>query len=113
VATPITRLFLGLMPVSLAIIFGENKTNRHLLAARLGAATQRWHSPRNTSYSQRTKSPSFCKASDKLQFLAEERIRGISEKHSWQRESSADSIRANNVGPDAFNAGVFRAEDLC
>jgi len=57
--------------------------------------------------------PSFCKASDKLQSLAEERIHGIREKHFWQCESSADRIRANNVGPDdAFYAGVFRGQEL-
>jgi hypothetical protein len=101
------------MPISLAIILGENKTIRQF------AGSPTWSCNSTLAFSTKhllfpaNQIQSFCMASDKLQSLAEGRIRGIREKHSWPRESSADGIRANNVAPAAFNATVFSAEDVC
>jgi hypothetical protein len=36
-----------------------------------------------------------------------------SERESLQCESSAESVRANNLDPNAFFAGVFRTEEPC
>ena len=102
----------GLMPGSFVTILGENKTITNSppapirLPQSLLASSRAPHTPSDPI-------PSPCTASDKLQSPAEERIHGIREKHSWQCASSADTIRANNVGLDVFYAGVFPAEELC